>query len=141
MPHIPRHATPCARKHLAVAISAALASIAPSAAFAQNVQEITVTAQKRAQPLQEVPIAVTALTAQDIQNRELEDVSDLSGLAPNLMVSKTPGNSTASQIAIRGGVTTNPALFPGRAPALRTGNSRKHQETHRPGRNAAAGWR
>ncbi len=111
MSHTPRYPNHHSRRHLALAIAAALATLGSTGVVAQNVQEITVTAQKRAQPLQEVPIAVTALTAQDIQNRELEDVSDLSGLAPNLMVSKTPGNSTASQIAIRGGVTTNPALF------------------------------
>ena len=99
------------RTRIALAVTAALATSAAPPSWAQTIQEIMVTAQKRAQPLQEVPIAVTALTAQDIQNRELDDVSDLSGLAPNLMVSKTPGNSTASQIAIRGGVTTNPALF------------------------------
>jgi iron complex outermembrane receptor protein len=72
---------------------------------------VTVTAQRRREKLQDVPMAASAITARELETRGIGNVADLSALAPNLQVSLTPGNSTAAQIAIRGSVTTNPALF------------------------------
>lgn len=78
-------------------------------AFAQ-LDEMVVTSQKREQSLQDVPIAVTALTQEFIETRNITSIEGLSSLAPNLKVEKSPGNSTGAQISIRGGVTINPAL-------------------------------
>ena len=72
---------------------------------------VTVTAQRRQEKLQDVPMAASAITARELETRGIGNVADLSALAPNLQVSLTPGNSTAAQISIRGSVTTNPALF------------------------------
>lgn len=71
---------------------------------------VVVTVQRRKEKLQDVPVAATAITAADIDARGISNVADLASLAPNLQISPTPGNSTAVQIAIRGSVTTNPAL-------------------------------
>ena len=81
-------------------------------AFAQDgaLDTIVVTAQKRAQDAQDVPIALTAVSNDYIESRNISSIESLSALAPNLKVEQTPGNSTAAQIAIRGGVTINPAL-------------------------------
>jgi iron complex outermembrane receptor protein len=75
-----------------------------------GLEEVVVTAQRRAENLQDVPIALTALTAAQLEARGITSIESLNALAPNLQVSYTPGNSTAAQIAIRGGVTINPAL-------------------------------
>jgi iron complex outermembrane receptor protein len=74
-------------------------------------EQVVVTVQRRKEKLQEVPVAATAITASDLESRGISNVADLGALAPNLQVSQTPGNSTAAQIAIRGSVTTNPALY------------------------------
>lgn len=53
-----------------------LASTAPMTGIqAAELQEIVVTAQKREQPLQEVPIAVSALTGDAVTGRSLSDLS------------------------------------------------------------------
>ncbi|WP_170228298.1 TonB-dependent receptor [Denitratisoma oestradiolicum] len=82
-------------------------------AFAADggLEEIVVTAQKRAERLQDVPISISAISGSQLENRGIQNVADLSSLAPNLQVSSTPGNASTSQIAIRGSVTHNPALI------------------------------
>jgi len=75
-----------------------------------QLDEIVVTAQKRQQSIQDVPIAITAIDEEFIENRNIRTISALSSLAPNLKIEDTPGNTTAAQISIRGGVTINPAL-------------------------------
>ncbi|MGA0706793.1 MAG: TonB-dependent receptor [Steroidobacteraceae bacterium] len=99
-------------KRSLVALGVAL--ILQPAAEAQQegfaLEEIVVTAQKREQRLIDVPIAVTALSGDALDRRGITDVQGLEGFTPNLQISPTPGNSTAAQIAIRGGVTANPAL-------------------------------
>ena len=72
--------------------------------------EIIVTAQKREQNMQEVPIAITALTSEYIESRDINSIGGLSGLAPNLKIERAPNNSTIAQVSIRGGVTINPAI-------------------------------
>ena len=76
-----------------------------------GIEEMVVTAQKREQSLQDVPIAISAFSADQIESRGLTDIESLHGLAPNIQVSKAPGSATASQIAIRGSAQQNPALY------------------------------
>ncbi|WP_020649967.1 TonB-dependent receptor [Solimonas variicoloris] len=76
-----------------------------------KIAEIVVTAQRREEKLQEVPLAVTALGAEQIQDRGIQNVTDLSALAPGLQISKTASNSTISQITIRGLSQINPAIY------------------------------
>ncbi|WP_028080186.1 TonB-dependent receptor [Solimonas soli] len=88
---------------------------APPAARAGDddgrIAEVVVTAQRREEKLQEVPLAVTAMGAEQIGSRGIQNVSDLSALAPGLQISKTPSNSTISQITIRGLSQINPAIY------------------------------
>ncbi|NKF22007.1 TonB-dependent receptor [Solimonas marina] len=76
-----------------------------------KIAEVVVTAQRREQKLQDVPIAVTALSAEQVQDRGIQNVSDLSALAPGLQISKTASNTTISQITIRGLSQINPAIY------------------------------
>lgn len=98
-------------------VPACVALLCTSLAQAQQapgqepLQEVLVTAQKRTERLQDVPIAISAVSGSQLESRGIGSLADLSSVAPNLSVSSTPGNSTASQVSIRGGVTTNPALF------------------------------
>ena len=72
---------------------------------------VVVTAQKRAQKLQDVPIAVSAFDKKQLEERGIENVLDLNALGPGLQISKTPSNSTISQISIRGITEINPAIY------------------------------
>lgn len=96
---------------------AALAlGLAATPAFAQDaapaadedqggIAEIVVTAQKRAQNVQDVPIAISAFGGDALQERSVTSVSSLSGLAPNVNLDGgTPFSGSASVLSatIRG---------------------------------------
>ncbi|WP_164857132.1 TonB-dependent receptor [Sphingomonas crocodyli] len=50
--------------------------------------DIVVTAQKRPEVAQKVPITLTAFSSKDLANRNIEDVSDLASFTPGLVTSK-----------------------------------------------------
>lgn len=64
-------------------------------------EEVIVTAQKREESAQSVPIALTALDAGQIERTYSRDIQDVETLVPNLIVDPILGNGTAS-ISIRG---------------------------------------
>ena len=76
-----------------------------------NRGEIIITATRRASPLSDVPIAVSAVTAQSLQNSGATDIRQLNQLAPSLLVSST-GNEANGSARIRGigTVGDNPGL-------------------------------
>ena len=78
------------------------ASPTQTAVETAGLQEITVTAQRREQNLQSVPISVTALTQEDLTANRVADVLDLSAIAPNLTVRSGPGGSNLPSYSIRG---------------------------------------
>jgi outer membrane receptor protein involved in Fe transport len=52
--------------------------VTPSPAYSQALEEITVTARKVTESLQEVPLAITALSGDDIERLNLQDLADIS---------------------------------------------------------------
>lgn len=77
----------------------------PGVAFAQSAPslgEIVVTAQKREQNLQDVPISITALTSSTLAVNRIENVRDLSALAPNFTVRPAPGGTAGPSYSMRG---------------------------------------
>ena len=80
-----------------------LTSALAAPAFAQ-IEEVVVTAQKKAENAQTVPIAMTAFTNADIKQHQIQQFKDLVFSTPN--VSYTKGNFTGSDFQIRGiGIT------------------------------------
>jgi outer membrane receptor protein involved in Fe transport len=71
----------------------------PSTVYAQF-EEVIVTAQKRAESAQDVPIAVTAFNAESLDAKQITGFQDIRFAAPNVTVSK--GNFTATNFQIRG---------------------------------------
>ena len=65
-------------------------------------EEILVTAQRRETVLQETPIAVTAFTADAIEDIGIFDITDLGSLAPNTIFNKQPSSNSNTSIFIRG---------------------------------------
>ncbi len=68
---------------------------------AAALEEIVVTAQRRAENLQSVPIAVTALGAEDIEQLRITNIEDLTALAPNVSIT-TQGQQTIPVVSMRG---------------------------------------
>lgn len=63
---------------------------------------IVVTAQRRAQNLQDVPAAVTALSAEALENRQIADTNDLANQIPNVVISTGTGTASSARIYFRG---------------------------------------
>lgn len=80
-------------------------------AAAFSVEEIIVTAQKRAQNLQDVPIVVTAVGAERLQDAGVRDIKDLQVLVPGLQVVSTSSEaSTTVRLRNIGTAGENPGL-------------------------------
>jgi iron complex outermembrane recepter protein len=78
---------------------------------ATQLDTVEVTAQRRVQRLVDVPVAVTAIGADQVAARGISRLDDLNSLAPGLQVSRSPSNTTISQLAIRGSSQINPAIY------------------------------
>ncbi|MDR7134155.1 outer membrane receptor protein involved in Fe transport [Lysobacter niastensis] len=102
------------RKLLAIAITAAFTSMPLLAASAQEpagrkeeekeattLAALTVTAQKREEAMQDVPIAITALPEQLLQDTGVRDVKDMQVLVPGLTVTSTQSEAQTT-VRIRG---------------------------------------
>jgi len=70
-------------------------------AHAQVLEEIIVTASKRPQTLQEIPVAVSVITANDLKQTQILDIKDLQFLVPSLRVD-TLQSSGNTNFRIRG---------------------------------------
>jgi iron complex outermembrane receptor protein len=96
------------------ALAVSLSGVAQSVVAQQStggLEEVIVTAQKREQNLQDVPVAVTALTQETLEVNTVVDVSDLSGLAPNLTVRPAVGGTNLPAFNMRG--ITSYGIVPG----------------------------
>jgi len=84
----------------------AACAMAPGAALAQSgehgLEEIIVTAQKREQSVQDVPIAVTAVTQETLTANRISTVNDLSSIAPGVTVRPSAGGIQVPSFTIRG---------------------------------------
>ena len=76
-------------------------SFAQEEASGLEIEEIIVTAQKREESLQDVPIAITAITEQ-LEDATIRNIADLSAFAPNVIIGETSVRSRGSAITIRG---------------------------------------
>ncbi len=98
-------------RSLALAGSAALGISTAAGVAAQGaLEEIIVTAQKREQNLQEVPIAITALDAHALELQNITDTDSFAKLVPNLHIKQ--GTTGVITIAIRG-ISNNDGGNPG----------------------------
>lgn len=69
----------------------------------QSLEEVVVTARRREENLQEVPVAITALSAEDLELRSIENTEDLQVLLPNVDIrGNGVSGGAAGNMAIRG---------------------------------------
>lgn len=104
------------RKHLSQAIRALLAAslLAGAPAYAAEeappqdgqktttLESVKVTARKREETLQDVPVAVTAFTAGQLDRLDVKDLANLDGQVPNLTIYAARGSNTTLTAYIRG---------------------------------------
>ena len=97
-------------------LALAVAAVLPATALAQErtLEEVVVTATKRAESLQDIPIAVTAFTGEQMEAAGVKDIRDIAGQTPGLQI-KSRGE-TEGAVFIRGigsvapGIGADPAV-------------------------------
>ena len=90
---------------LSIAIVGALGSAAAQAQTADTgrLEEVIVTAQRRSESLQDVPLSVVALSAETLEARGINGITSLlSGQIPSVRMQPFAGNPTILEIAMRG---------------------------------------
>ncbi|WP_313247676.1 TonB-dependent receptor [Stenotrophomonas acidaminiphila] len=100
------------RKYLSMAVGCAL--LAP-AAFVQaqeqqpaagqqatQLDEVTVTARRRAESIQDVPVAVSAFSEEQIKDLQASTVEGLQGAVPNMNIAQGRGSANSVNVFIRG---------------------------------------
>jgi iron complex outermembrane recepter protein len=82
--------------------------VAPCIAVAQNaapgaLEEVVVTAERRAMALQDTPISIVALSTETLESKNVEDLFDVARITPNLAIQggRGSGNNTPT-FAVRG---------------------------------------
>jgi iron complex outermembrane receptor protein len=110
---------PMKRNHLSLAIGLVLATAAlplaaqdtapPAAPVAEEaaanekgLEKVTVTARRREETLQDVPVAVTAFTPETIEKLNVRDIGDLDAQVPNLTIYAARGSNSTLTAYIRG---------------------------------------
>lgn len=100
----------------ALALGAALLHAAPAsaqdaqdgaAADSGGLAEIVVTARKRAESMQQVPIAISAVAAAQLEQRDIQSVMDLTSIVPNFQAPKNTVSFAAPQFYLRGAGRAN----------------------------------
>jgi iron complex outermembrane receptor protein len=94
-------------RHLPIAtlVAAAGLTLTPQLSVAQGesmrLEEVIVTARKRAESIQDVPVSVTALT-QELQRSSIRDLRDITAYTPNVLVERVTALQGGAAISIRG---------------------------------------
>lgn len=94
----------CLRRATVAGLACAVAAGAPAVATAQVsvLDEIIVTAQRREEILQEVPVAVTAFSSEQLDILQVNQALDMGRLVPNFVAHNNTGLGTANSYSLRG---------------------------------------
>jgi iron complex outermembrane receptor protein len=93
---------------LATVLSGAWPAVSSAQVDAGPIEEIVITARRREENLQEVPIAVTVFTQETIERAGIERPVDFISLMPNVTIVDA-ANVGDTQVSIRGIVSTRDA--------------------------------
>ncbi|HET8765660.1 MAG TPA: TonB-dependent receptor plug domain-containing protein, partial [Rhodanobacter sp.] len=84
----------------------------PPKAKAKTLKAMVVTAERREQNIQAVPLTVSAMDQAELNRRGITSVADLNAVAPSLVVvPETAGYTTGAQFSLRGEFVGNPAMY------------------------------
>lgn len=112
------------RKAGLAGLFAATSLTAPNLAFAQDaaapqasvLEEVVVTARRREELLQDVPISVVAVSQEQLNQKNVKTANDLVVVAPGLSIQNTTGNRNTTTYSIRGQGQTFGQVAPGVVP-------------------------
>ena len=97
------HGLVLAALSMAVTPSAVLAQEAtPVASSYEQLDEIVVSARKRSEASQDVPIAITAFNENALERLQITDLSRLGRTTPNVILDPAPGYRSSTAFSIRG---------------------------------------
>lgn len=90
--------------------AAAMATAFSAPAIAQDADDdnarrlgaVTVTAQRVEENLQDVPVAVTALSTEQLEDKQVLNIRDLTAQVPNINIATNTGTASAARIFLRG---------------------------------------
>ena len=89
------------QKRLVGATALAVMTLSGAAVAQMQLEEVVVTAQKRAESAQDVPVALTAISGDAIENMGIGNMGDLTQMSSSLTVQES-GNRNESPVSIRG---------------------------------------
>jgi len=87
---------------VATAFGAGIAGPVGAQQQGEGLETVVVTAQKRAENLQEVPIAVTAIGGDDLDRHQIANLQDIKAFVPNLTLDEALGSVTTPKMFLRG---------------------------------------
>jgi iron complex outermembrane recepter protein len=111
------HSTSISRSSSALVLALALAAV-PGVALAQaaedssdegGIADIVVTARKRAESVQDIPVAVTAYSEEAIRKADLTSLDKLAAATPNFLVGRA-SNGSGAQLTLRGIGTSSTSI-------------------------------
>lgn len=74
-------------------------------------EEVIVTATKREESLQDVPVSVTAISGEKIASAGIQGLEELTSYVPNVSIVQTAGGGNAARIYVRGVGSGNSVSF------------------------------
>jgi iron complex outermembrane receptor protein len=94
------------RKTLTVATACVLQGLASQHALADQaaLEEVVVTARKVSESIQDIPVAVTAVTGNQLVRSGIAEFEDIAQMTPGFSTSPAPANETALNLTVRGQV-------------------------------------
>jgi len=84
-----------------------------AAADTSGIEEIVVTARKREESLQDVPIAISAFPGEELETYQVDNIVDLETLVPNVTLTESGGLATGSLLVFIRGIGSDPGFAQG----------------------------
>lgn len=99
---------------LTLPVSASAQSSTPQGKKVGGIETVVVTAEKKQEDVQTVPLSVTPISGGEMQKLHVQDFKDITGMVPNVQVQVNAGLSLAASYVIRGiGIAANPSPYVG----------------------------
>ncbi|WP_295802238.1 TonB-dependent receptor [uncultured Microbulbifer sp.] len=99
------------------ALASAIAALLPTSSLAQDgpqLEEVVVTAQRREESMQDVPVAVTAVTSEDMAAAQVDSIVNVQQLSSSVRFAVVNSAANSANIVIRGiGTVGNSRAFEG----------------------------
>lgn len=98
------------KNHLSQLVAGVLLGQGATLAFAQGggLEEVVVTAERRQDTVQNIPIAITALSEQELATKGITDLAGVAAATPSMYVAPYPGSNQALQLFMRGQGNADP---------------------------------